>query len=346
MSIVPSYCINTVFHELVLTRFPDLRSNAATTIQSALRNLRDHSASEYFRSHDLLAYYSLAVIDNPFRINDCASADFEYIPIVPFYWSLQETLASPPQDTNISSLIVDIVKFIEKDPPKVINKRFTVASPFNFRTLMGTGMPTPYRRGYVYDTVTKFVTSLQIGHYERWPQCPDLLRKTWTYIVEMPYVPINHDIPQNVLSIGRRPVKLFFAGRLNLWGPERVCSVRNSISSLATIPSSIIANISDYEFYGPTHMKVFELMSNSDFCVVAKADSYSSSSFYHAIQAGCIPIVISDWMVFSFAWIIPYEEFTIRIMENDFLKDPVGAVTRAMNIPSSELDRMRKLMIV
>jgi hypothetical protein len=41
---------------------------------------------------------------------------------------------------------------------------------------MGIGMPTQVRRG-AWDTVSEFVMSLSIGHYERWPQCPDLLEK-------------------------------------------------------------------------------------------------------------------------------------------------------------------------
>ena len=27
------------------------------------------------------------------------------------------------------------------------------------------------------------------------------------------------------------------------------------------------------------------------------------SLFYHAIALGCVPVVISDWFVFSFPWI-------------------------------------------
>ena len=54
--------------------------------------------------------------------------------------------------------------------------KFTVASTYNLRMEMGIGMPTQVRRG-AWDTVSEFVMSLSIGHYERWPQCPDLLEK-------------------------------------------------------------------------------------------------------------------------------------------------------------------------
>ena len=32
--------------------------------------------------------------------------------------------------------------------------------------------------------------------------------------------------------------------------------------------------------------------------------------------------MISDWFVFSFPWLVPYEDFVIRVTETDFLKDP------------------------
>jgi hypothetical protein len=68
---------------------------------------------------------------------------------------------------------------------------FIVAGTFNLRTTLSQGLSSSLRRGTQYETVSAFVRSLYIGHYERGPQCPDVLRKNWIHAVEMPYVAID-----------------------------------------------------------------------------------------------------------------------------------------------------------
>lgn len=80
---------------------------------------------------------------------------------------------------------------LESEPSMVLPRRFFVASSFNMRTQWGSGMPTPYRKGAAWESMSAFVQSLSVGHYERWPECPDLLRKWWKYVVEMPFLTIN-----------------------------------------------------------------------------------------------------------------------------------------------------------
>jgi hypothetical protein len=36
-----------------------------------------------------------------------------------------------------------------------------------------------------------YVINSYIGHYERHPQCPDVLRKWWKHVGEIPYNPIQ-----------------------------------------------------------------------------------------------------------------------------------------------------------
>lgn len=349
---LPTYCISEKFQQLVQARFPTISTQL---IDSEMNKLNNSSASEYFRAHELLAYKFLMFTPNPFRRVSCAEATLEYVPFVPFYWRPLST----SQTHNMSSLIEDIISFMEWEqlhPPAHPTQKFTVASPFNFRTLMGFGMPTPVRRGYAWDTVSKFVMSLYIGHYERWPQCPDLLRKPWKYVAEIPYVPYN-TVPAITLdpvaiipAESGRPRKrfLFFAGRLSesLYGPEQVCSVRQAVASLAHFQNAIFINVTNQEFDGPLQPRIFQFMRETEFCIVSKSDSYSSSALYHAIAAGCIPIVVSDWFTFAYPWAIPYEEFTIRILEADFLTNPTEAINRARELYGSAetMSRMRESM--
>ena len=130
----------------------------------------------------------------------------------------------------------------------------------------------------------------------------------------------------------KRKYSFFFSGRLLLFGPERVCSVRNAFSFLSTTKRNVLAiNITDSQSSGKVYEPLAAAFSDSTFCIVSKADSYSSASIYSAIHSGCIPVVVSDWFSFSFPWAVPYDQFVIRISEADFVKDPEGCLEAVMN---------------
>ena len=94
--------------------------------------------------------------------------------------------------------------------------------------------------------------------------------------------------------------------------------------------------------YGPISAQLVDQMYLSAFCLVTKADSYSTAFFYDAIQSGCIPVVISNWFIFSFPTFIPYDTFTIRIEENDFLKDPNGCLDAVLSMIS--IDKRKEMV--
>jgi hypothetical protein len=368
-----------------------------------MQALREISATQYFRSHELLAYKFFIETSNPFRVVNCDDAEFEYIPFLPLHW-----VAKNSKDPNCSytGLINDIVTYVKmkRNERSLLNTGsgkgkagpidhdktpipFIVASTFNLRTEMRVGMPTQIRRGEIYDIVTEFVTTTRIGHYERWPQCPDLLRKWWRYHVEIPYVPTfsffhnmhveNMNIYNNENTIfstnqayqAEFPLKditVLFVGRLLLTLNERVCSVRNAVASLSLNPNVLVINVTTEETEKQIFPPVFHYYGRSIFCLITKADSYSSASFYIALHAGmplsflkwnplyvissvsvgCIPIVISDWFVFAFPWVIPYEEFVIRVSESDFLMDPEGVIKGIQKYYTiKRLQIMRKKMV-
>ena len=325
---IPSYCIQPEVLLIFSRRFSCLTKES---VQEEFTRLQYLSTSEYLRSHELLSHEFFVNTNNPYKKGSCEEAEFEYIPLLPLHWIA--TSANVSLHCTYAALIEDIVTYIKwlksKEDMDTITSgrrpRFSVASTFNLRTAMGTGMPTPHRRGDIYDMVTLFVTTISLGHYERWPQCPDLLRKSWKYVMELPYIPLHHShtILDSLDDKDRiRKNNFLFTGRLLLWGPERVCSIRNSLSSLAGMNGMIIVNVTENESNKAPNPHVFRLMQSSIFCIIAKADSYSTASFYSALHAGCIPIVISDWFVFSYPWTIPYADFVIRVLEEDFLKNP------------------------
>ena len=105
-----------------------------------------------------------------------------------------------------------------------------------------------------------------------------------------------------------------------------MCSVRCSVAYLADRKDALIINITDDQTYQGVSDEIVDYMYKSVFCIVTKADSYSTAFFYDSIQAGCIPIVVSNWFIFSFPWYIPYAKFVLRINEDDFVKDPHGCL--------------------
>jgi hypothetical protein len=178
-----------------------------------------------------------------------------------------------------------------------------------------------------------------IGHHERLPQCADLLRKPWRYIAEIPYIPLllspplsAPHTPMEAISI-KKDLDFLFVGRVHLWAIQRACAVRPwLIRELAHRPRTVLIDIAEELTYGPplVDTRVQRSIHRSRFCLIARADSYSSGAFYNAIQSGCLPVVISDWFVFSFWWAIPYEKFVIRISEDLFLSNPNEVLDRLL----------------
>lgn len=133
----------------------------------------------------------------------------------------------------------------------------------------------------------------------------------------MPYVPVSFDASESSssaysnfsnaadLDMERRAVMFHWSGHLNLYGPELVCSVRQAILQLSGQRADLqLFNASLATADGPLRSRALtRSLRRATFCLVAKGDSYSSSLFYHAIAMGCIPVVISDWFVFSYPWI-------------------------------------------
>ena len=286
---------------------------------------------------------------NPHR-RTCSEAALEYVPLLPLSWRTGLTTGTEctagnncpkrkkgiPAICGMKRLLRDISDYSEymsrqgerawSSPPK-----FVVTSTYNLRTVLAFGMRSKQRRGEEYELISNFIRSVHLGHYERISQCPDVLRRWWRHVVELPYNPIQTIVQQGKISVpppsnGRRHIKYLFVGRLRLWILDRVCSLRNAVASLANRSDTVIVNISESQAFGKLIPEAARYFESSVFCIVTRSDSYSSASFYNAIQAGCIPIVISDWFVFSFYWYIPYSEFTIRVREVDFLRDPHGVL--------------------
>jgi hypothetical protein len=153
------------------------------------------------------------------------------------------------------------------------------------------------------------------------------------------------------LNDKKKKLTFSFTGRKLLWGPERICSVRTGInnirekclSSSSSSSSFISLNVTVEESYSKVNEDILDITKRSTFCIIGKADSYSSSSLYTALHSLCIPIVISDWYVFAFPSFIPWETFVIRLDEETFQKCPECCLQKILEYYQqypSKLDEM------
>lgn len=181
----PTYCIDPFIKEIVGKRASKCFFGGSAL--SELAYLRNLSASDYQRSHELLAYQYFINDTSNIHRRSCADADFEYIPMLPISWRsgyptstrctaggfCPQTEVIGDANCSLKSLITDIlsiVSHIKTSRDENMNEgipKFTVASTYNLKTVMAFGLESAKRSGPVYSAVTSFVTSLSIGKSPR-----------------------------------------------------------------------------------------------------------------------------------------------------------------------------------
>jgi hypothetical protein len=147
--------------------------------------------------------------------------------------------------------------------------------------------------------------ALSVGHYERWPQCPDLLRKSWKRVIELPYIPLLSSYSSSEANIAVhlsnslafktykynyihaqiRDNFFHFAGKLVLYAPETVCSIRSAVANIrqSCISDLHIHNVSLAKYNRSIDSRLNNAVLRSKFCIITKSDSYSTSSFYTGV---------------------------------------------------------------
>ena len=80
----PSYCVDPVVWRIFRDRIETCTGGDVVSAFAALRNL---SASDFTRSHELLAHEYFSSPHNPHRVERCADAQLEYVPLLPLAWT-------------------------------------------------------------------------------------------------------------------------------------------------------------------------------------------------------------------------------------------------------------------
>lgn len=181
----PTYCIDPIINEIAKKRASKCLVRGSA--RDELAYLKNISASDYHRSHELLAYQHFVEDTSNIHRRPCGDADFEYIPLLPLSWrSGYPTSTSctaggfcPKSDVigdpscSLSGLMADILSIVSsikisrgQNMDEGIPK-FTVASTYNLKTVMAFGLESAARSGPAYSAITSFVTSLSIGMYSQ-----------------------------------------------------------------------------------------------------------------------------------------------------------------------------------
>ena len=72
-------------------------------------------------------------------------------------------------------------------------------------------------------------------------------------------------------------------------------------------------------------------MLRADFCVLPRGDEANPGRrLLDAVAAGCVPMIIGDTIRLPLAPLIAYKNFTVRVPESEFLRDPHAAVSEVL----------------
>lgn len=66
----------------------------------------------------------------------------------------------------------------------------------------------------------------------------------------------------------------------------------------------------------PVETRYMAAMADAKFCLVVRGDTTSSRRLFSAIRAGCVPVIISDWIQLPFESLIDYSLFTLAFPES------------------------------
>ena len=165
---------------------------------------------------------------------------------------------------------------------------------------------------------------------------------SWRCTVVVPYQSNPFCLEQRSLRSRLRDTTVFFQGS---WLAGR--SVRMQFEALKQLPGAQVHEVtrdkvtraalgavdsaaSNRSASGPDFSKMGTALAmlRSQFCLIPKGDTPSSSRFYTAIACGCVPLVIADAIRphLPFAKTVAYNEIVTFIRERRFARSPLSVI--------------------
>lgn len=157
------------------------------------------------------------------------------------------------------------------------------------------------------------------------------------YVVSHPAWLVEAELPPT-----DRTTLLFFRGHLPRSSIDTKNVRRLLMRRLSGQPGVVIeaATAIRNASYQP-HEEYLQRMIRSVFCLAPRGDTASSRRVYEAIAAGCIPVIIADKLALPFQKRLRYEDFTLRVGEQEALARPMRLLKRLRAMAPEQIRRMQ-----
>jgi len=132
---------------------------------------------------------------------------------------------------------------------------------------------------------------------------------------------------------------LFFAGGRNPPGGLR----EQLESALSTVIEADHTTDIVFTTKTITKEKFYEGLHQSVFCASVRGDTASSSRLFAIVEAGCIPVIISDWLLLPFESLIDYTTFSVRFPES-IVHNPRQLVSHLRSISHAQIQAMHQAL--
>ncbi|KAG8465587.1 hypothetical protein KFE25_002894 [Diacronema lutheri] len=96
---------------------------------------------------------------------------------------------------------------------------------------------------------------------------------------------------------------------------------------------------------GNRYVQMAHYMANSVFCLAPAGDTCTSSRFYSALAAGCIPVVLCDGLKAAFHDLVEYRSFTLSYDTTVLMDNPMSLMDALRAVPADEIRRMQRALV-
>jgi len=87
-------------------------------------------------------------------------------------------------------------------------------------------------------------------------------------------------------------------------------------------------------------------MLHADFCLLPRGETPNPGRrLIDAIAAGCVPLIIGDTLKLPLARLVPFNNFTVRVPESEFVRYPQAAVSEALQQAVPRLGALRRALL-
>lgn len=110
---------------------------------------------------------------------------------------------------------------------------------------------------------------------------------------------------------------------------------------------SIYSNIADdiIMIKGHVHPSIYDdYLSKTLFCLMVRGDTTSSARLFTIISAGCIPVIVADWVYLPYQLFIDYSSFCLFFREHVALNNPTKLINQLRSIKPSKIKEMQQAL--